>query len=190
MNLILKLNTLWKCRYDQQVLAQQLLFLCFVVCLTATISLIFTHANSSYAKEMAILSMYDDSATQGLVNVDGIYADAISLDQQASVDLSLVKEQVKYEQLKFEEKLADLEFVLQQYQMMELQAFKFVIELPKREQVTTVMLTHLKNMLAEFTALNPDISASWQIDPNNALKLIVQLNTERQRHWGEMGFII
>ena len=74
--------------------------------------------------------------------------------------------------------------------MMELQAFKFVIDLPKREQVTTVMLTHLKNMLAEFTALNPDISANWQIDPNNALKLIVQLNTERQRHWGEIGFII
>ncbi|NRB80350.1 MAG: GTP cyclohydrolase [Saccharospirillaceae bacterium] len=185
MNSILKLNTLWKCRYDQQVLAPQLLFLCFVVCLTATISLIFTHANSSYAKEMAILSMYDASATQGLVNVDGIYADAISLDQQASVDLTLVKEQVKYEQT-----LADLGFVLQQYQMMELQAFKFVIDLPKREQVTTVMLTHLKNMLAEFTALNPDISANWQIDPNNALKLIVQLNTERQRHWGEIGFII
>ncbi|NQZ93484.1 MAG: GTP cyclohydrolase [Moritella sp.] len=185
MNSILKLNTLWKCRYDQQVLAQQLLFLCFVVCLTATVSLIFTNANSSYAKEMAILSMYDASATQGLVNVDGIYADAIRFDHQASVDLTLVKEQVKYEQT-----LADLGFVLQQYQMMELQTFKFVIELPKREQVTTVMLTHLKNMLAEFTALNPDISASWQIDPNNALKLIVQLNTERQRHWGEIGFII
>ncbi|SQD76766.1 GTP cyclohydrolase [Moritella yayanosii] len=185
MNSILKLNTLWKCRYDQPIFAQQLLFLCFVVCLTATISLICTNANSSYAKEMAILTMYDDSATQGLVNVDSIYADAIRFDQQAGVDLTLVKEQVKYEQT-----LADLGFVLQQYQMMELQAFKFVIELPKREQVTTVMLTHLTNMLAEFTALNPDISANWQIDPNNALKLIVQLNTERQRHWGEIGFII
>jgi len=182
MNSILKLNTLWKLRYDQQVFAQQLLFLCFVVCLTATSNLIFTNANSSYAKEMAI---YGDSATQGLVNVDGIYANAINIDRQVTVDVSLVKEQVKYEQ-----KLADLGFVLQQYQMMELQAFKFVIDMPKREQVTTVMLMHLQNMLAEFTALNPDISANWQIDPNNALKLIVQLNTERQRHWGQAGFII
>jgi len=190
MNSIFKLNTLWKLHFDQQVLGQQLLLLCFVVCLAATTSLILSNANSSYANDMAILSIYDDSAAQGLVSVDGLYADAMSIEHQASVDLTLVKEQVKYEQLKFEEKLADLGFVLQQYQMMELQAFKFVIDMPKREQVATVMLMHLQNMLAEFTALNPDINANWQIDPNNALKLIVKLNTERQRNWGRAGFVI
>jgi len=185
MTPILKLNARWKLQFDQQVFAQQLLLCSFVVFLMATTSLIMSNSNNPYTKGMALLSIYDDNSTPGMVNVDGLYADAISMDRQATVDVTLVKEQVKYE-----EKLADLEFVLQQYQMMELQAFKFVIELPKREQVTTVMLTHLKNMLAEFTALNPDISANWQIDPNNALKLIVQLNTERQRHWGEAGFII
>jgi len=190
MNRILKLNTLWTLHDGHQQFAPLLLLSCFLVCLTATTNLILTYSNSANAKNMALLSIYDDNSTQGLVNMEGIYADAINIDNQAMVDVSLVKEQVKYEQLKFEEKLADLEFVLQQYQMMELQTFKFVIDMPKREQVTMVMLTHLKNMLAEFTALNPDISANWQVDPNNALKLIVQLNTKRQRHWGEAGFII
>jgi hypothetical protein len=74
--------------------------------------------------------------------------------------------------------------------MMELQTFKFVIDVPKRNKVAVVMLADLKNMLAEFTILNPDIRANWQIDPNNALKLIVQLNTERQRNWGGAGFVI
>ncbi len=185
MTPILKLNARWKLHDDQQQFAPLLLLCCFFVCLTATMSLIMSNSNNTYAKDMALLSIYDDNSTPGMVNVDGLYADAISMDRQAIVDVTLVKEQVKYE-----EKLADLEFVLQQYQMMELQAFKFVIELPKREQVTTVMLAHLKNMLAKFTALNPDISANWQIDPNNAFKLIVQLNTERQRHWGEAMFMI
>lgn len=190
MDPILKLNTIWQLQYDHQKFAQQLLLCCFLVCLSATTSLILTKSNSSYAQNMALLSIYDDNSTQGMVNVDGIYADAINIDSQANVDVTLVKEQVKYEQLKFEEKLADLGFVLEQYQMMELQTFKFVIDVPKREQVTAVMLMHLQNMLAEFTALNPDIRANWQIDPNNALKLIVQLSTERQRHWGGAGFII
>ena len=190
MNPILKLNTLWKLHNGYQQFMPLLLLCFFFVCLTAITSLILSNSNSANAKSMALLSIYNDSSTPGMVNMDGIYADAINIDSRAMVDVTLVKEQVKYEQFKFEEKLADLEFVLQQYQMMELQAFKFVIDMPKREQVTTVMLTHLKNMLAEFTALNPDISANWQTDPNNALKLIVQLRTERQRHWGETGFII
>lgn len=185
MNSILKLNTFWKLNLEQRVLAQQLLCLCFVATLAATTSLILIKANSTYAKDMAILSIYDDSGTHGLVNLDGIYADAVSIDRQTKVDVTLVKEQLKYE-----EKLADLEFVLQQYQMMELQTFKFVIDLPKREQVTRVMLDHLQNMLLEFTRLNPDISANWQLDPNNTLKLIVKLHTERKRHWGGAGFMI
>lgn len=185
MTPILKLNVRWELHDAQQQFAPLLLLCCFFVCLTATMSLIISNSNSTYAKDMALLSIYDDNSTLGMVNVDGLYADVISMDRQATVDVALVKEQIK-----FEEKLADLEFVLQQYQMMELQAFKFVIDMPKREQVTTVMLTHLKNMLAKFTALNPDISANWQIDPNDALKLIVQLHTERQRHWGGAEFII
>ncbi|KXO12761.1 hypothetical protein AKG98_3956 [Moritella sp. JT01] len=190
MNPILKLNPQWKLHDGHQQFAPLLLLCCFFVCLTAITSLILINSNSVNAKNMALLSIYDDNSTQGMVNIDGIYADAINIDSRAMVDVTLVKDQVKYEQLKFEEKLADLEFVLQQYQMMELQAFNFVMDMPKREQVTMVMLTHLKNMLAEFTALNPDISANWQIDPNNKLKLIVQLHTERQRHWGRAGFII
>ncbi|MDX2320123.1 MAG: GTP cyclohydrolase [Moritella sp.] len=185
MNPILKLTILWQLRYSHQHFAQQLLLCGFVVCLTAIMSLIVTNSNRSYAVDAALLSLYEDNSTQGLVNVDGIYANAINLDRQTSVDVTLVKEQLKYEQ-----KLADLGFVLEQYQMMELQAFKFVIDVPTREQVTTVMLMHLQQMLTEFTALNPDINVNWQIDPNNALKLIVQLNTERQRHWGGAGFMI
>jgi len=134
---------------------------------------------------MKSLSIYDDNSTQGMVNVDGIYADAIHIDHRTAVDVTLIKEQVKYDQ-----KLADLDFVLEQYAMMELQTFKFVIDVPKRKKVAVVMLADLKNMLAEFTILNPDIRANWQIDPNNALKLIVQLNTERQRNWGGAGFVI
>jgi len=153
-------------------------------------SLIFANSNNSYAKDMAKLSTYNDNSTPGMINLDTIYADAMNIDNLGTVDVGLVTAHVNYEQLKFEEKLADLEFVLQQYEMMELQAFKFVIELPKREQVMTVMLTHLQNMLTEFTTLNPDINVNWQIDPNNAFKLTVQLNTERERNWGEVGFII
>lgn len=189
MNSMLKPNTfhkwykLWKCNH--QVVAQQSLLIFFVLCLTATTSLILTNATSRYANDMAIFSLYDNSTTQGIVSVDAIYADAVSIDRQASVDVALVKEQ-----LKFEATLADLAFVLQQYQMMELGAFNFVIDMPQREQVTTVMLSHLQTMLLEFTRLNPDINANWQLDPNNALKLIVQLHTERKRHWGGAGFII
>ncbi|PKH06968.1 GTP cyclohydrolase [Moritella sp. Urea-trap-13] len=185
MKPILKLTTLWRLNYQHQQFAQQLLLCFFAVCLVATTSFIVTNANSSYAQDMALLTIYDDNPTQGLVNVDGIYADAINIDRQARVDVALVKEQLKYEQT-----LADLGFVLEQYQMMELQAFKFVIDVPTREQVATVMLMHLQKMLIEFTALNPDINASWRIDPNNALRLIVQLHTERQRNWGRAGFMI
>jgi len=185
MNTIYKFNTLYKLQYDQQKIAQQVLLCCFVLCLIATTSLILTTSNNSYAKDMALLSLYDDSSTQGLVNVDGIYADAIRFDRQKTVDTTLVKEQ-----LKFEQKLADLGFVLDQYQLMELQTFHFVMDMPKREQVTRMMLTHLQTMLMEFTTLNPNISANWKLDPNNALRIIVQLNTKRKRAWGGAGFMI
>ncbi|MFT5807370.1 MAG: hypothetical protein ACI9LG_001661 [Moritella dasanensis] len=185
MNSIFKLNAFWKLHSDYQQVAQQVLLCCFVIFLIATASLILTKSNNSDAKNTALMSVYGESSMQGLVNVDGIYADAENIVRQARVDVSLVKEQVQYEQ-----KLADLGFVLQQYQMMELQAFNFVIDMPQREQVTTAMLSHLQSMLTEFMALNPDITANWQLDPNNALKLIVQLHTERKRHWGGAGFII
>jgi hypothetical protein len=175
MNLILKLNTLWRSHYVPQQSALLLLLLfSFLVCLTATTNVILNYANNAYTKYMVLSFFHDNKSTQGLVNIESIYADAINTDRQASVDVTQVKEQLQYEQ-----KLADLDFVLEQYQMMELQAFKFA-----------VMLTHLQQMLAEFTALNPDISASWQVDPINTFKLIVQLNTERQRHWGGARFII
>lgn len=185
MDPIFNLITRWRVNYQLQQFAQLLLLCCFAVCLVATTRFIVSYANSSYAQDMASLTTYDDNATQGLVNIDGIHADAISIDRQASIDIAEVKEQVKYEAT-----LADLEFVLQQYEMMELQAFNFVIDMPQREQVTTAMLSHLQTMLLEFTRLNPDINANWQLDPNNALKLIVQLHTERKKHWGGAGFII
>lgn len=190
MNAILKLNTGYKLQYEQ--IAQGLLLCSFVLCLTLTTALILTMHNHSSAKDM--LTMNDDSATQGLVDLDVMYADAVRVDRTVNhtpaSDMTKVKAQDNDEQLKFEEKLADLEFVLQQYQMMELQTLNFVIEMPEREQVTRVMLMHLQTMLADFTAENPDITAAWKIDPNNALQLIVQLNTQRQRHWGGVGFII
>lgn len=188
--ILLKPTILWTLHKANPHFSQSLLLCCFVVCLTAMTGFILCNANSTDAKNRAMLSIYDDNSTPGMINVDGIYADAINMDRQVNVDTALVKEQVKYEQLKFEEKLADLEFVLQQYTMMELQAFKFVIDMPKRQQVTTVMLTHLQDMLTDFSVLNPDIRANWLIDPDNAQQLIVHLHTERQRHWGRAGFMI
>ena len=185
MNPILKLNTLWRSHYAPQQSVSLLLLCSFLVCLIATTNLILNYANNADTKDMVLSFFHGNNSTQGLVNIESIYADEINTDRQVSEDVTLVKEQLKYEQ-----KLADLDFVLAQYQMMELQAFKFVIDMPKRKQVTAVMLMHLQQMLAEFTTLNPDINASWQIDPINTLKLIVQLNTERQRHWGRAEFII
>lgn len=172
-------------QYDRRGFSLQLLLCCFFVCLIATVNLIVANSNSIYAKDMAKLSIYDDNSLPGMINLDSIHADAISVERLDVVDTNLVLAQLNYEQ-----RLADLAFALQQYQMMELQTFNFVIEVSEREQATTMMIKHLQTMLAEFTRLNPDINADWQIDTSNGAKLIVQLNTERERNWGEVGFII
>lgn len=134
---------------------------------------------------MDSLSIYNDNSTPGMINLDSVYADAESVGSLSAIDKTLVKAHVNYEQ-----KLADLAFALQQYEMMELQTFNFVIEVSDREKATSMMLKHLQKMLAEFTRSNPDIKANWQVDPNDAFKLTVHLNTERQREWGSLGFII
>ncbi|QUM76182.1 GTP cyclohydrolase [Moritella sp. 24] len=189
MNTVLKQHLSWKVRHDFynaiMPFSQQLLLCCFFVCLAVTASLIVANTNNIYAKDIDKLSAYNDNSMPGMVNIDRIYTDAMNIETRDVVDSSLVKAQINYEQ-----KLADLAFALQQYEMMELQTFNFVIEVSEREQATSMMLVHLQKMLTEFTQSNPDINADWQVDPNDAFKLTVKLNTERQRQWGGTGFII
>lgn len=151
-----------------------LLLSCFVLSIATVGCLILFNPNTSYAETFTLGTALNS-------NDRGI--------QQMNNDL-LDEELLAYQQLEYEQKLADVSFILSQYEMMDLQTFNFVIEISEHEQLKQLMLDSLQTMLTDFTTMNPDIHVSWAADPSDGLKLLVKLDIERTDYMAASNFYI
>ncbi len=85
------------------------------------------------------------------------------------------------EHLEFEQKVADIEFVLHQFELIDMPSFNFTIEISDNSGLRQLMLLTINELLEKFRRDNPDVIVETYKQQNDKLLLTVKLITPENR---------
>lgn len=81
------------------------------------------------------------------------------------------------EHLAFEQKVADIEFVLHQYELIDMPSFNFSVEISEDDAIRQLMLLTIRDLIETFRRDNPDVAVETYQQQSDKLILTVKLIT-------------